>query len=101
MPTKAPARKKVVARKKAPAKKPKILGRIVHYYDHIGVAIVECASPLKLADMIIIKRKDDELPMIVSSLQIDHMAVHKAAKGDIVGMKVSRPVQEGALVLPA
>ena len=105
MPTKAPARKKTVAKKKAPAKKAKvpkmkILGRVVHYYDQINVAIIECAAPIKLGDIVMIKRGDHELTQVISSMHIDHRPVAKAGKKDVIGLKVNSAVSEGSLVTP-
>lgn len=90
--------KKIVARTKAP--KIKITGRVVHYYDRIGVAIVELAAPLRLGDMVVIKNRGEEFVQLVDSIQIDHKSVEVAKKKDVIGMRVMMPVKEGALVLP-
>lgn len=82
------------------APKIKVLGRVVHYYDRIQVAIVELGAPLHLGDMVKIKDKTQEFVQNVDSLQIEHMAVEQAKKKQIVGMKVMMPVHEGALVMP-
>ena len=79
----------------------KILGRVVHYYDRIGVAIVELAAPIKVGDTVKVKRGDFELLQPVHSLQLDHTPVASAKKGAVVGMKVNGEVAEGALVMPA
>lgn len=90
--------KKIVARAKAP--KIKITGRVVHFYDRIGVAIVELAAPLRLGDMVVIKNRGEEFVQLVDSIQIDHKSVEVAKKKDVIGMRVMMPVKEGALVLP-
>lgn len=90
--------KKVVARAKAP--KIKITGRVIHFYDRIGVAIVELAAPLRLGDMVTIKNRGEEFVQLVDSIQIDHKSVEVAKKKDVIGMRVMMPVKEGALVLP-
>lgn len=94
---------KASARKLVKAKVPKIkiVGRVVHYYDRIQVAIVELASPIHLGDMVKIKHHGEEFMQNVDSLQIEHLAVEQAKKKQVVGMKVLMPVHEGALVLPA
>ncbi len=117
MPTRAPARKKkpvakksvkkrVVAKKKSKSiakrvPKPKIIGKVVHYYDRIGVAIIELATPLVVGDTVIFKRGDDVHTQRISSIQIDHETVQKAKKKDVVGVQVNRVIHEGAFVLPA
>lgn len=94
--------KRMIRRASKPsAPKIKALGKVVHYYDRIGVAIVELKAPLRLGDMVTIKRGTLDLLQSVTSLQIEHTPVASAKKGDVVGMKVSQEVHEGALVLPA
>ncbi len=92
------AMKKTVARAKAP--KIKITGRVVHYYDRIGVAIVELAAPLRVGDMVVIKNRGEEFVQLVDSMQIEHKSVSVAKKKDVIGMRIMMPVKEGALVLP-
>lgn len=81
--------------------KPKPLGKVVHYYDHLGVAIVELQKALKVGDIILFRRGEQEFAQPIASMQIEHASVEKAKKGDAVGIKVTQPVKEGALVLPA
>lgn len=93
---------KAIAKKvtKKLLKKVMALGRVTHYYDNIGVAIIEVASPLKLGDTVVIRRGEQELTQSVTSLQIDHQPVTSAKKKDVVGMKVTQKVPQGAMVLP-
>ncbi len=97
------AKKRIVVRatpKKVPLLKIRILGRVIHYYDHIGVAIVELAAPIRLGDIIRIKHGAHEHMQPVTSLQIDHQPVNAAKKKDVVGIRTMEKVQEGALVMP-
>jgi len=94
-----PAKKKAKVMKRAP--KVKIVGRVVHYYDRLQVAIVELAAPLRLGDTVLIKHNNQEVFQNVDSLQIDHMSVEQAKKKQVVGLKVNQPVKQGSLVLPA
>ncbi len=98
-------KKKVIARAKQKAvrkilKKENVLGRVTHYYGHIGVAIVEVVSSIKVGDIVRIKHGLNDYPMTVASLQIDHQPVIAAKKKDIVGMKTIRKVPPGAVVTP-
>lgn len=77
------------------------LGKVVHFYDHISVAIIELQGPLKVGDTIAFLRGDQEFTQKVSSLQIDHNNVESAKKGDVVGMKVDQPTKEGTPVVLA
>ena len=93
--------KRLIKKMKPKMAKVKITGRIVHYYDRIGVAIVELVGPLRLGEMVRIKRGDKEWMQSVTSLQIDHTPVAEARRGAVVGMKVTQEVPEGAVVMPA
>lgn len=78
----------------------KLLGKVVHYYDRIGVAIVDLQAPLKLGDMVRMQRGEKVLTQAVTSLQIEHQPVAMAKRGDVVGMKVDQEVQSGTKVMP-
>jgi len=81
--------------------KDKVLGKVIHYYDKIGVAIVEVASPIKTGDAVKFSKGDDELEQKLESMQVEKSAVETAKKGDVVGVKVTEPVREGAVVTAA
>jgi translation initiation factor IF-2 len=72
----------------------------VHYYDRIGVAIVDLKAPLKVGDMIMLKKGGTIIPQRVDSIQIEHETVAAAKRGDVVGIKVDTEAHEGTLVLP-
>jgi len=85
----------------ATATEAKPLGKVIHYYDKLGVAIVELSKALKVGDSVTFQRGDQEFTQEVSSMQVEHADVEKAKKGDTIGMKVDQPIKEGAKVLPA
>ena len=71
----------------------KQIGTITHYYDKIGVAIVELKGELKVGDKVLIGKEDDGIEQEIDSMQIDHEEVRKAKKGDVVGIKVGKRVR--------
>ena len=79
----------------------KMIGRVTHYYDRIGVAIVELKQPLHLGDVVVMKHGEHVLTQSVQSLQIERQPVDMAKKGAIVGVKVDQEVKQGAIVMPA
>lgn len=96
-----PAKK---APKKAPAKKvaaPKPIGKVIHFFDKISVAVVQLSAPLKQGDKIRIEGHGQSFTQVVASMQIEHEKISVAKKGQEVGMKVSKPVKEGDLVFSA
>lgn len=77
----------------------KPIGKVVHYYDKLGVAIVDLSSGgLKVADDVKFKRGEEEFAQKVESLQVEHESVDSVKKGDSFGLKVDKPVKVGTEV---
>lgn len=75
------------------------IGKVVHYYDKLGVAIIDLASGgLKVGDEVKFKRGDEEFSQKVESLQVEHQDVEKVKKGDSFGVKVDKPTKVGTQV---
>ena len=75
--------------------KEKEIGKITHFFDKIGVAVIELTGNLKVGDKIKIKGNTTEFEQNVGSMQIEHENVDKAGKGDAIGMKVDNKVRPG------
>ncbi|MFP3289295.1 MAG: translation elongation factor-like protein [Candidatus Micrarchaeota archaeon] len=71
------------------------VGTITHYYDKIGVAIVELSDKLKVGDTIAIEGKTTNFTQKVESIQIEHINVEEAGSGESIGLKVDQKVREG------
>ncbi|OGZ39397.1 MAG: hypothetical protein A3E90_02730 [Candidatus Portnoybacteria bacterium RIFCSPHIGHO2_12_FULL_40_11] len=77
----------------------KPIGKVVHFYDKLGVAIVDLSSGgIKVGQEIKFKRGDDEFTQKVESLQVDHESVDAVKKGDSFGLKVDKPTKPGTEV---
>ena len=75
------------------------VGRVTHYYDKIGVAIVELDGTLSVGDRVkFTKDGEDLFEESVESIQIEHEKRDTAAKGDVVGLKTKEAVKEGVEV---
>lgn len=75
------------------------IGKVTHYYDKIGVAIVELDGALAVGDKIkFVRGGEDLFEQAVDSIQIEHQKVESAKKGDVVGLKTSEVVKDGAEV---
>ncbi len=73
----------------------KLVGRITHYYSHLGVGIIELTGgELKAGDIIHVKGKHTDFTQTVDSIQIEHQNVTRAEKGKVVGIKVKDKVRE-------
>lgn len=75
------------------------VGRVNHYYDKIGVAIVELELDLAVGDKIkFVRGGEDMFTQDVISIQVEHNKVDSAKRGDVVGLKTTNEVKEGAEV---
>jgi len=72
-----------------------LVGKITHYFDKIGVAVVDLTDSLKVGDMIKISGRGEEFTMPVESMQVEHEQIQEAGKGQTVGMKVTQETAEG------
>ncbi len=70
------------------------VGKVTHYYNKIGVAVVKLIKSLAVGDRIKISGHDQEYEQEVTSIQKDHLAIQKAEADDEIGLKVDRPVKE-------
>jgi hypothetical protein len=106
-PAKRPAATKPVrkvARPAAPAK-PAVppgeqpIGRVVHYYSHLNVAVVSLdKGPLQIGDVIHIKGHTTDFKQPVESMEIEHESITKAVPGDDFGIKVRDHAREHDIV---
>lgn len=72
------------------------IGKVTHYYDKIGVAVVETkGQSLKVGDTVKISGHDQEFMQKIASLQIEHKQVDQVPVGESCGMKVDQAVRPG------
>ena len=76
----------------------KQIGKVIHWYDKIGVAVIKLTDTLKKGDNIKIKREKDEFEDTITSMQLDHADVDSAGKGSEVAIKLSSKAHDGAVV---
>ncbi|MBU3956735.1 translation elongation factor-like protein [Patescibacteria group bacterium] len=69
------------------------VGNVTHYYDKIGVAVVDILAPIKVGDKIKITGSI-EFEQELTSMQIEHENIEKAKKGDQIGLKIEQPVKD-------
>ena len=85
---------------KTSKKEGKLIGKVVHYFGHIEVAVIKLSGPLAQGDNIkITGGENTDFDQAVDSMEIDHKTLKKAKKGQEVGMKVKEKVREGYKVL--
>ena len=71
------------------------VGTVTHFYDKIGVAVINVLSPLKVGNRIKISGHDKEFEQEITSMQVEHQNIQAAKKGDDVGIKMDQPVKDG------
>ena len=77
----------------------KPIGKVVHFYDKLGVAIIDLTSGgLKVGDEVKFKKGEEEFTQKVESLQEEHKVVESVKKGDSFGLKVDKPTKVGTEV---
>lgn len=74
------------------------VGKVTHYYNGAKVAIVELSGDLKVGDQVKFTGHGADFEQPVESMQINHEQVQSAKAGDVIGLKVSGEVKEGAEV---
>lgn len=72
----------------------KRIGTVTHYYNRIGVAVLELDAPLKLGERLLFLGHTSEFIQPVNSLEIDHRKVQEVGAGAEVAIKVMRRVRE-------
>ena len=58
-----------------------IVGKVKHYYDKIGVAIIEVLAEINVGDKVRVTRGGEEMfEQEIVSMQVDHQEIKKAVK---------------------
>jgi putative protease len=74
------------------------VGRIIHFFSKIDVAVIELKAALSVGDTIAIKGPTTDFEQRVDSMQIEHANVQRAEPGQSIGLKVMQRVRETDIV---
>lgn len=74
------------------------IGKVIHYYDKIGVAVIMLTKALKVGDKIKFVHGENEFEQTVESMQLEHAQVESGKKGQEIAIKVDKEVKSGTLV---
>jgi len=72
-----------------------LVGKVTHYFDRIGVAVLDLTAELKVGDHILILGRTTEITQPVNSMEIDHQKVQSGGPGMEVALQVADPVHVG------
>ena len=78
--------------------KEKPIGKVIHYYDKINVAIVKLEKKLSVGTTVKFVKGDNVFEQTVESMEMKHGKLTVAKRGDEVGIKVDQTVKEGTLL---
>ena len=95
------AKKRPVAKKKLAAKKIPVIGTVTHYFPHVRAAVIKIKTPLSVGDSVKIKGHTTDFIQKVTSMQIDHVPIDSAKKGDEIGLLVDSRVRQHDIVYKA
>lgn len=76
----------------------KPIGKVTHYFDEIGVAIIKAGKAIAVGDNVAFKGGKTDFIQTISSMQLDHKPIEKAKAGQEFGVKVDQEVRNGVEV---
>jgi hypothetical protein len=68
---------------------------VTHYYNRIGVAVLQLSGDLNVGDTISILGHTTDFTQEVLSMEIEHQKIQSAGSNLEVALKVMGPVREG------
>lgn len=71
-----------------------LIGRVTHYYNRIGVAVLELSQELKIGDTVLFLGHTTDFQQKIASLEINHQRVQAVEAGQEVAVKVDEPVRK-------
>lgn len=75
-----------------------LLGKVIHFYDKISVAIIKLEKALKVGDKVKFVHGEDNFEQTIDSMQLEHEQVESGKKGQEIAVKVDRETKSGTLV---
>jgi hypothetical protein len=72
----------------------KLVGRVTHYYNRIGVAVLELNAEIKVGDTVLFLGHTTDFTQRVNSMEINHQPVLAVGAGQEVAVKVDEPVRK-------
>jgi putative protease len=75
-----------------------LVGKVIHYYDKIGVAVVKLGKALKVGDKVKFVHGEKEFTQAIESMQLEHKQVEAGKKGQEIAIKVDQETKTGTEV---
>ncbi|MBI3335796.1 MAG: hypothetical protein HY001_04860 [Candidatus Portnoybacteria bacterium] len=77
----------------------KEIGKVAHYFDKAGVAVIRLTDALAVGDTIKVRKGENEFTQTVESMQVEHKPVTSVKTGEEAAVKLSQKTKQGAVVL--
>jgi translation elongation factor EF-1alpha len=71
----------------------KMIGEVTHFYNRIGVAVLDLTGSLQLGDQVHFLGRSTDFQQKVESMQIEHEDISEAGAGQEIALKVERRVR--------
>jgi hypothetical protein len=71
------------------------IGKVTHYFDQIGVAVLWLSEGLSVGEQICIIGRNTDFNQEVRSMEINHVSVQQVGPCTEVALKVLSPVHPG------
>lgn len=78
--------------------KEKKVGKIEHYYNHLGVAIVKLGNSISAGDKLHFLGHTTDFEQKAESIELEKKKIEKAKKGDSIGIKIDNKVRKHDMV---
>jgi hypothetical protein len=75
-----------------------LIGKVIHYYDKIGVAVIKLEKTLKVKDNVKFVHGENEFKQLIESIQLEHAQVSQGKKGQEIAVKVDKEAKSGTMV---
>lgn len=75
-----------------------LVGKVIHYYDKIGVAVIKLQKGLKVEDKVKFEKRDMSFEQVIESMQLEHKQVDAGKKGEEIAVKVDKIAKDGTSV---
>ena len=75
-----------------------LVGKVIHFYDKISVAVIKLEKALKVGDKVRFEHGENSFEQTIESMQLEHEQVASGKKGHEVAVKVDKETKTGTLV---
>lgn len=75
-----------------------IVGKVIHVYDRIGVAVLRLQQDLKVGDRVHFLGRNTDFEQEITSIEVEHQKIERGAAGSEVAVKIKQRARNGDTV---